>query len=413
MRNIILSHSGKQHAYYTAHALNELDVLAKFYTSSYIKSTWLQNKLLEIGNQYWTRRFIQGVSGDKVDSNWRFELKEVLLRKFTGKSKLVQGLVYSRDVSFDSYVSKKIQKCDISDKIFWGFQGSCHESLKVANQIGMKSICELATAHVTGAKRILGEEKKLNPEWADSIDNLEFPSFYEERLEQEPHLADFVIAASEFTKKTLISDGINESRIIYQPLGFDIHNIPFTASRKMSENKFKLLYVGTVTQRKGVKYLLEAMKCLPSSDFELHIFGGIQGTGQALKKYEENFIYHPPVSQKEIYKKYKEYDALVLPTVFEGFGLVIVEAMAAGIPVITTSHSFGAELIKSYENGILIPIRDVGAIVKACEYIANLSEEKYLKLSQNARNSILEFSWDKYTLRLMEQLKKIKYLVNV
>ncbi|NPA36354.1 MAG: glycosyltransferase family 4 protein, partial [Chlorobi bacterium] len=358
---IILSHSGKQHSYQTAKALYKLNLLDKFYTSSYITNERLQKYFLKKGDKFWTRRFIEGLPGNRVDANWRFEFKEVVLRYLQGKSPAAQNAVYERDVNFDKYVSNKLTKHK-NAKIFWGFQGSCHQSLISANNEGMLSVCELATAHVTAAKRILGEESQMHPEWADSIDNLVFPQKYEKRLVEEPHIAQKVIAASEFTKSTLLEVNIPEENILYLPLGFDLQHVPYKerTDDNIENRPLKLLYSGTVTQRKGIKYLLEAMKEI-TDDTELHIIGGIQGSGNALKNYKGLYSYHPSVSQQEMFNAYSEYDALILPTVFEGFGLVIVEAMAAGLPVITTPNSIGPELITDDKNGYIVPIRDVNA----------------------------------------------------
>ncbi len=400
----ILSHSGKQHSYHTAKSLYDLNLLDTFYTSSYITSSFFQKQIEQRNNTYWNRRYIKGLPGNKVNANWRFELKEMALRKIQGKSKAAQNAVYNRDVQFDAYVAKRLKAHFKKDPQlqYWGFQGSCHESLKQAQALGIPSYCELATAHVVASKRILGEEAKLHREWAHTIDNLVFPADYEKRLVEEPHLASKCIAASSFTKQTLLEVDIRDENILYLPLGFDVEYIPYQEKLEtdIANRPLKLLYAGTVTQRKGIKYLLEAMKKLSRNDIELHIIGGIQGNDDALNHYKGHFHYHQPISQSELFKKYNEFDALVLPTVFEGFGLVIVEAMAAGLPVITTPHSIGPELINDGENGYIVPIRDIESIVRAIESFRMISNDEYLHMRKKARKAALEFSWDNYTKRL-------------
>lgn len=389
--------------------MNQLGALERFYTSSYVTNEKLQQHFLKCGNSFWVRRFIDGLPGEKVSANWRFELKETILRKLQGKSAAVQRAVYERDEKFDRYVSKQLNRYSRRNEThkFWGFQGSCHRSLAVAKSLGIESWCELATAHVVAAKRILGEEALLHPEWKTSIDNLVFPPAYEKRLEEEPLLADKVVAASSFTQSTLLEIGIAPQNIIYLPLGCDIDHVPYSEypDGDFSGRPLKLLYAGTVTQRKGIKYLLEAMKRLvpnPSAnpDIELHIIGGIQGVDEPLKAYSGWYKYHAPVSQQALFKLYREFDALVLPTVFEGFGLVIVEAMAAGLPVITTPHSIGPELITNGENGYIVPIRDIDSLVKAITDLRQTPTEKYHHMRRRARQAALSYSWDAYTDRL-------------
>jgi len=399
-QKFIVSHAGKQHSYHLAFALRMLEKLQGFYTSSYIEQAWLQKLVLNSGNQFFTRRFKEGLSAPFVCSHWGFELKELILRKLQGKSLAVQNQVYKRDVDFDLMMARKLP--NIKSSHFWGFQGSCHASLQAAKDSGKIAICELATAHVIQAKKILSEEAKLQPDWADSIDNLYFPPAYEKRLEEEPQRADVVIAASGFTKWTLTESGIAAEKVKVLPLGFEAEKIPFVLPEtRFSKRPLRLLFAGTATQRKGISYLLEAMQLIGQTrDIELHVVGGIQGSGNAFWRNKAHFKYHTAVSQYEMFRLYQEYDALVLPTVFEGFGLVIVEAMAAGLPVITTAHSMGPEVIESGKNGWLIPIRDAKAIENAIISLRNLDDDQYLQMRQNARNSALAFTWNKYAENL-------------
>lgn len=395
-----VSHAGKQHSYHLAHALFQLEKLEGFYTSSYVEQKWLQDLILKSGNQIFTRRFKEGLSSPFVHAHWQFELKETLMRKLQGKSMAVQNQVYQRDVDFDKMISKKLKH--LKSTHFWGFQGSCHASVLSANENGKVSICELATAHVVQAKKILAEESRLQPDWADSIDNLYFPAKYEKRLEEEPQNAQIVIAASGFTKWTLLESGIEEKKIKVLPLGFEAEKIPFQLPESdISNRPIRILFAGTATQRKGISYLMEAMRSLGKTrEIELHIIGGIQGSGKALWQNKEWFQYHPAVSQNEMFKFYNQFDALVLPTIFEGFGLVIVEAMAAGLPVITTSHSMGPEIIESGKNGWLIPIRNAEAILNSILDLRQMNNDQFLNLRQAARNSALDFTWDRYQKRL-------------
>lgn len=404
---VTVSHAGKQHSYHLANALLKLEKLDIFFTSSYIKSIWLQAYFQKTNNTYWSRRFYPGLGGKKVDANWRFEVKEVLLRKFLGKSESVQNAVYQRDADFDAYVSGKLQ--NRKSDLFWGFQGSCHSSLQAAKTAGKIAICELATAHVASAKKILGEEIRFQPDWADSMDNLVFPAFYERRLMEEPHLADFAVAASAFTRMTLLQDSIPEEKIINLPLGFDISYVPFVQKKEGFQNRpLKLLYAGTVTQRKGIAYLLEAMEMLgKGKDIELHIIGGIQGSGKAFMSKKHLVHYHPPVSQLELFSMYSDFDVLVLPTIFEGFGLVLVEAMAAGLPIISTQHSIGPELVTEGKNGFIVPIRDSKAIAKAIESFRAMDDHSFLSCSLEARKAAELFTWNLYQNNLDAILKKL------
>lgn len=401
---ISLAHAGKQHSYQVAKAMNELGVLDQFYTSGYANSL-IQKLSKNLPGNPFQRRFIEGLPAVKVTANWHFELKENWIRRVKKNPVLARKAVYERDISFDRYMANKILSSTTSH--FWGFQGSCHDTLMQATKTGKVSVCELATAHINSAKKILGEESKLHPDWALTIDNLVFPSSYEKRLEEEPHLADHVVAASSFTKATLIEGGVSVQKIKVLPLGCSLDMIPFQLSnfKPYKERPFKLLYAGRVTQRKGMCYLLEALKNFKPSEVELHIIGQMNGAEKLLKPFEDYIHYHGSKSQRALYNSYCDFDALVLPSVFEGFGLVIVEAMAAGLPVITTPNTMGPEMIVEGKNGSLIPIRDVKALEGAITKLITLPADELLAMRVDARESALNFSWDKYQARLSKVLE--------
>jgi starch synthase len=392
-KRFIISHSGKQHSYYVAKALLELGYLKTFYTSSYIANFALQNFIQRKEFSFLSRRFLQGLGGQHVKSAWRYEIKEQLFRKLKGNTQAVNELVFKRDISFDSDLAKKLPK--LSFDAFWGFQGSCRKCLEVANNVGKPGICEMTIAHLPFAKRILDEEAALHPEWADSIDFASFPAYYEQRLIEEPLIADKVIAISSFLKHTLVQEGINAEKVTVIPLGFDAGLINFTEEKVSFTNRpLRLLYVGRITQRKGIKYLLEAIKQFNKTDVELHIIGNVYGSGKAFQAYKNHYNYTAGVSQHELFKLYSQYDALVFPSILEGFGLVTVEAMGAGLPVITTPHTNATEVIEDGKNGYLIPIRDIDAIAMAITNLRNMDDASFQKMRFNARQTALKYTWD-------------------
>lgn len=402
---VTLAHSGKQHSYLTASALLQNNMLNRYFTGAYLKSEALQSLANRLNLSYLQKRFINGLSGKYVHPAWHRELKEIFIRKLFGNAG-AWNAVCQRDEKFDNYMSGRILKED-SD-IFWGFQGSCLNTLKSAKESGKITVVELATAHVTQAIKILSQEKELNPEWGDAIDNLTFEPDYQKRLEEEPIEADYVFAASLFTKKTLIEAGIDQQKIKLLPLCCNTENIEFINGEKtISDRPLKILFCGQTSQRKGIKYLLEAIKQLNSHDFELHIIGNIIG-GSALMKYEKYFTYHKPVAQHELFKMYKDYDVLILPTVFEGFGLVIVEAMSAGLPVVTTENSMGAEIIKHRENGSLVGLRSIEDIKEELIFYKNISDDNFNKIRFAAKKSSEFYNFDSFVIRVGDIVRSLK-----
>jgi len=400
---IVLSHSGKQHSYYVAKALRDLGVLEKFYTSSYVSSKHFQELINRFEIPYLDRRFLPGVHAPFVEANWKFEIKELLFARLYGKSIKTQSAIYQRDESFDQLIARKIRN-NISCDIFWGFQGSCLESLKAAKEREKVALYDFPSAHYKFGKQILEEEQKLFPEWSDSFAQLNLNKEYETRLILEPQIADHIFSASSFSKHTIVSAGIDENKVKVLPLGVDLRNITYRKDISKKNKPFKLLYVGRITQAKGIKYLLEAVSGFKSEDVELHMIGYVHGKGDGLKQYKGKYNLHPAMSQNELFKIYHQYDALVLPSLFEGFGFVIIEALAAGLPVIATPHTMGPDIIKDDKNGYIVSIRDINAIQNAIVALLNKTTDEYHQMRINARDSAIEYSWDTYCSKLGEYL---------
>ncbi len=397
--SVIISHSGKQHSYHVAKTLFELGYLKRFYTSSYLSNIFLQELSEKLNFNMLSRRYLKGLGGGHVNANWRYEVRELLMRKLKGNTKEVNDLVFRRDIRFDADIARRLtrQRFDI----FWGFQGSCFRSLQSAKSTGAKTVCEMTIAHLPYANRLLTEEASLQPEWAESIDFTSLPPEYSDRLIQEPILADKVVAISSFLKKTLVEEGVSSKKIEVIPLGFDANAITYeAASKSFTGRPLKLLYAGKITQRKGISYLLEAIKKFPKSSVELHIIGNVHGDGKTFRKHAHLYEYQKGVTQSELFKLYSNYDALVFPSVLEGFGLVTVEAMGAGLPVITTPNTNAAELISDGVNGYVVPIRDSNAIAEAIHKLRSLTDHEFQQMRENARQSALQYTWDNYKERL-------------
>lgn len=404
MEDILISHSGKQHSYKLALAFQRLGRLNKFVTSSYYDPSRFPDKLFSrFGklDRFLRKRYEPNLS-KKVKRFPVFEIPEFVLRFFFSNFILVSSIVCLRDTIFDKFVAKtQIKNC----KIFWGFQGSCLESLKAAKQKRIIAVLELATGHVKTAITILEEEKRKNPEWSDSISNLYFPDWYLRRLEEEPFVADYCIVASEFCKKTLEEVGIESKKILTLPLGADLEKFKF--KERALKYPFQILFVGGVGQRKGIKYLFEALKLLNSDKIRLKIIGPIVGSGKEFKKYSRFYDYLGVLGQEDIVKHMYESDCLVLPSLFEGFGLVIPEAMATGMPVIASQNSAAPDIIREGVDGFILGTEDVNGLAEKINWMVS-NRRKTVEMGISAALRAKEFSWDKHREKLGELLSKIE-----
>ena len=258
------------------------------------------------------------------------------------------------------------------------------------------AVVEFATAHVTKAIEILSAEALRHPEWAHSISNFHFPKWYQERLEAEPHAADICIAASEFTRQSLLEVGIASERIKMLPLGADLSQ--FTQTERRASGKFRILFVGGVGQRKGIKYLFDAYRRVRSETTELVIAGPLHCNPIVLAAYRSEITLLGRMDQAAVVREMQQSHVLVLPSVFEGFGLVIPEAMATGMPVIASTHSVGPEIIREGVDGYVLEPDDVEGLADKLEYLAS-HRAGAAEMGRNAAVRAREFSWERHALR--------------
>jgi len=250
---IVLSHSGKQHSYYVARALNRLGLLEFFFTSTYVSSKFLQGFLAK----YLAKRFLVGLSGSIVKSNFTYELKEIVLRKLYGNSERVLHAVYNRDASFDLSISKKLPRTKAT--MFWGFQGSCLETLKAANTMGVISILEMAGVHNLYIEKLVSYCKENYSEFIESSKAYEYPVWYSNRLVEETENAKVIFVASSFTKKTMVEEGIDPKKLFVLPLGTSLELAKPNFDIKINTEVVNLLFVGRLSFYKGIYFLFEAM----------------------------------------------------------------------------------------------------------------------------------------------------------
>lgn len=401
---VLVSHSGRQYVYDHATSVQRAGFLGRLVTSGYYKRDrspdrwfshypWLDSRL--------RRRYCDAIDSDRVTRRWRFELPELIVRGIIGNGVLAERLVFLRDARFDHWLAKHWAG---AYDILWGFQGSCLESLRAARAAGKIAVAEFSTAHVTLAVEILSAEAEKHPDWADSISNFRFPDWYRQRLEQEPHEADYCIVASQFTKQSLVAANVNADRIRLLPLGVDLTE--FAPVERSEDGIFRILFVGGVGQRKGVKYLLEAYSRMRSKNTELVIAGPLVGSGRGLHRYDGSFTFLGRLDGAEVVRQMRRSHVFVLPSVFEGFGLVIPEAMATGMPVIASTHSIGPEIIRDGVDGFILEPDDVDGLAARLDWLASHRNDA-CEMGRNAAVQAGIVSWERHQARVAELIEEM------
>lgn len=206
--------------------------------------------------------------------------------------------------------------------------------------------------------------------------------------------ADYLVVPTQYVYDALVAIGFAESKIAKVPFGVDT-KLFRPRKRDCNTDTFKLLFVGGIRYRKGVQYLLEAVNDLNDLDLELTIIGGKEADVETFEENTESFEYVGHVDHKNLPDCYAKADAFVFPSILEGFGSVVLEAMASGLPVITTEHTGGVEVIEDGKNGFLVPVRDVEALKKKIRYLYDHRDEA-TAIGRAARETAEAHTWDDF-----------------
>ncbi len=282
------------------------------------------------------------------------------------------------------------------------------ESFRTASQMGKARVYELPIGYWRAAREILGEEAQRKPEWALTLTGNNDPPEKLKRKDEELALATGVLVASSFTRKTLrMAPGCPENILVLPYMATDGSPLKEQARfcPRNPDAPLKVVYVGSLTQRKGLSYLLDAIASL-GSHVELTLVGREAAPG--CRPLEAALVKHrwkPSLPHAAILEEMSRHDVLVLPSLFEGFGLVLVEALAQGLPIIATDHTGAPDIIEDNIQGFVVPVRDAIAIEEKLEFLVR-NPAKHLAMRHAALDRASNLKWSTYRRSLVNWLHR-------
>ena len=243
----------------------------------------------------------------------------------------------------------------------------------------------------------------LLPEFEDGAFNeLNWPHEAFETYSREPLLADLCLASSTYTCETSLENGVRRERIAVLPYGVDLDF--FVPTQKKSE-KFTVLFVGQLVRQKGLHYLLEAWRQLKLPNAELRIAGS-PGNSRFLRNYCPEAVLLGFLGSASLRSEYQNADLLCLPSLSEGFGHVVLEAMACGTPALVTPSCGASDLIRDNENGFVISSVNLDQLVERLEW-AFENRASLRDMSAAARKTAEQHSWTRFREELVQNLQRV------
>lgn len=283
----------------------------------------------------------------------------------------------------------------------YAYSGDALEQMRMAKCQGLWTAVEQMIAPRTVVESIMAEEMRRLPDWAGPPARNPFADILAERERAEWQLADCIVCPSEFVRDHVVKEGGPAERCVVVPYGVDAEER--FDSKNRTPGPLRVLTVGEVGLRKGSPYVLQAAERL-GAGARIRMAGPDRLPPPLRRRISRSVELRGIVQRREIAAEYHWADVFLLPSLCEGSATVVYEALASGLPVITT-YSTGS-VVRDGVEGFVVPERDPQAIVEAIRHLAE-NEDLRAQLSENARRTAREHTVEKYGRRLLDVLTRL------
>ncbi len=299
-------------------------------------------------------------------------------------------LWFLESIWYDWWANRQFDRGELFQ--VWGNYGL--RSLRRAGERGMTSVLVWASSHPLYQKRLLNEEYS---NWGLVYRHSKAAL---RRAITELETADYILIPSDFVRASFRSMDFPDSRILQVPFGADLDR--FRPATRPESEVFRVLFMGQIGLRKGVPHLLQAWELLAWSNAELWLVGRLEPSFRSIFRRWERLsgirlvgYVNDPIALLQ------QADVFAFPTIEEGSALVIYEALACGLPVVTTPNA--GSVVQDGDQGYLVPIRDVHALADRLERL-RANPRRRIKMGSAARERANSYSWDTHGDLLSETL---------
>jgi glycosyltransferase involved in cell wall biosynthesis len=387
---VFIANPELQHAHEFAQALYENEYLQQFWTGVPLTSKTVPRKA-------WLFRFPRLVT-TPIPKVLRRSLPVFpFLRKLSIRilrPYAANWCVHRLQNIFDLRMSCKIT--ELKPEIVICYENAALHSFRAAKKIGAVCILDAASIHYNAQTEALGLEADLDPVWI------------KRRKKEEIDLADVILTCSEWARETYIANRVAPSKLLTCQLGAEL---PSLNSRKLQDRSegMRFIFVGSIRRLKGVDVLLAIFEEFHHEGVRasLTLVGGI-GDRDLVKQIKAvpNSRLVAFLRKPELFEFITRHDCLVLPSRLDGFGMVVPEAMAMGLPAIV-SENVGAKMIieRHPEAGWIVPFEKQA--LKNCMLDLINQPDRLATASDSARNAAKKFTWQAYRKRVVGIVEEI------
>ena len=393
---VLMSHpTGNQNVRNALRSLVEQDMLAEFWTTVAWnpQSKWNRALPSSLRDQLARRAFAEAPRERVKCVPWR-EMIRLGARSSPLESLLCSGerpfSIIGMYRQFDRRVARRLREIGV-DAVYAHEGGALH-TFRQAKRLGIAALYELPSSLWYWEHELLSAEKERNPAFAGILPTLTDSPLHREEKDEELLLADIVFVPSQHVRSTLAGVVPDEKiRVISYgaPPVRQRMRISYDSSRPL-----KVLFAGSLNQRKGIGYLLDAIDLL-GSQVELTLVGKRFAANPRVDEACSHWRWFETLPHSGVMDLMQEADVLVLPSLAEGCALVVLEALACGLPVIVTPNTGSLEFVRDGCEGFVVPICRADAIADRLNTL-NRDRELLAAMSHNAQMTAAMQSWEVY-----------------
>lgn len=395
---VVVAQLGARMDYAVPRILESSGMLQRLYTDGVYPNAlrripaMMQPKLLK----RLTRREPRGVDPCRITSFPMFGVRYAWRQRRVQQHQRVSAYLWAGR----EFCRKAIRAGIANSEMVYAFNSAALELLDFARKNGSLCVLEQTIAPKRIERAILEEESARWPGWEEGPgSSRDLDIAFGDREAEEWSKSDLIVCGSEFVAQSIAAAGGPKERCVVIPYGVDP---VFTEYLERSPRRaLHVLFVGRIGLRKGAQYIMECARALKSTNIQFRAAGPSDLSPKALAEFAAQVEVMGSVSRTEMANLYRWADVFILPTLCEGSATVCYEALAAGVPVITTPNA--GSIVRDGVDGFIVPIRRADLLANKLELLAQ-NADLLGNLSRNAAKRALDYTLSRYGDRLLAAL---------
>ena len=227
------------------------------------------------------------------------------------------------------------------------------------------------------------------------------------RTKRELASTDAFLCGSSFVVNSLAYSGVSGDICEICHYGVDTRAFPYRERLPKGEDELlTFVYLGQVSEHKGIAWLFEAFSGIEPMRARLVCIGAVNLPDSITSKLPSNIELRGMVQHDEVSELLLSADAMLFPSLGDGFPLSIMEGFASGLPVVCTENTGAADCVVEGENGFVVPVQDADALRDRIEwFLANKAEIP--RMAKAARDGVASYTWDAYYENAANAVEKL------